>query len=428
MKLKSIKTQSLKLITLSCTLTAAFAPTVSAMESKAIVEVSSDKTYTCKRATETDIDELLTLIDRQAASPEDRTKLVVLPKKFRALALAGALNKRRLFVVSSSTGKIVGINKVFMLDDESEMLDVITNELRLCGPQSRGVENNERAFTTSLQTVAEFERSLNFADIGKFNLCDGSYVENRLGFTDEGKFEFIAGGTTRLQAPVLVLYYGSSYVLPECRGKSAFKALNAFSYDALRGQVCTAIDANNPEFLILVFGVTSHNISCGMIDDEVCLREIDRREIIRRDFVAFAHSVEETMLSETRKRVRTVLALCRRFGITDKNLQAKILCSEKELEKNLIYALSAHLYLGDGQIPEQYQDAFNKSICANFYNTNHNKGRLRTCESYIRSYRAFMPTFDADSEELKPLPDNQSIPGYGVMVVVPLHRFAKRKE
>ncbi len=39
-----------------------------------------------------------------------------------------------------------------------------------------------------------------------------------------------------------------------------------------------------------------------------------------------------------------------------------------------------------------------------------------------------MPTFDADSEELKPLPDNQSIPGYGVMVVVPLHRFAKRKE
>lgn len=36
-------------------------------------------------------------------------------------------------------------------------------------------------------------------------------------------------------------------------------------------------------------------------------------------------------------------------------------------------------------------------------------------------FRAFMPTFDARSEECIPLPDDQSIPGYGCVLSVPLN-------
>jgi hypothetical protein len=39
---------------------------------------------------------------------------------------------------------------------------------------------------------------------------------------------------------------------------------------------------------------------------------------------------------------------------------------------------------------------------------------------YLSRYKAFMPTFDPEATECKPLPDDQAIPGYGNVIIFPL--------
>ena len=43
-------------------------------------------------------------------------------------------------------------------------------------------------------------------------------------------------------------------------------------------------------------------------------------------------------------------------------------------------------------------------------------------------YRAFMPTFDLDATECRPLPDEQSVPGYGCALIYPLDEQKHQEE
>ncbi len=374
MTMQQTRVLQLSLILAIC----AFALQTNAMDQSLVIAQPTEKAFNCTRATEADIPELLELIALQAASADDRKKVVVLPKKFREMALASAIRKRRLFVVRAAQNRIIGMEKLFILSDEDEKIDILKNEIRAIGQKSVCLYDDD------------------FYNTSHITFC----------FKADGSFH-VNGNASEC----VMLYDGGSYTMRAFRGKGANSALIATAYDLTKEEVCTALKAKNARYLVLLFGLTNANAGLG---GEEYDQKTDRTEAVSNSFVRFAESIERQQRAETRKRLKTALLLFQRFGLS-KDVGALIL-STTELKKDLIYALS--IYYRALEVPERYRSVYNTYASCNPYHAQAN-----VCETFTFRYPAFMPTFDPESEELRPLPDDQSIPGYGNAIVYLLNQL-----
>lgn len=238
-------------------------------------------------ACQKDIPQLLELINTQAI--HDRDKIVILPKKFRSMALEAGIKKNRYFIAENA-GQIVGYKKLFLMTDEEEKRDVLAHEIRC-------VNNESNCTFTGL--------------IDK----DGAFHENRSAQPNNGYD--------------LCIYNGGDFTSPTYRGKGINQQLTNYALMSLIGQVQQQMQKTKASAITMLFGLTQANAG------EYPGSSSDRTPTIVKSF--------------------------------------RILLNE----------------MGN---------------------------RQNECPLMYHRYRAFMPTFDPESQECKPLADEHSIPGFGCVL------------
>lgn len=97
---------------------------------------SAQAMFECRLACDVDVPQILSLMNDEAV--RETEKLVVLPKKFRKSFVREAVDRDRLFVATKNN-QIVAYKKLFLLTDEIEKYNILTNELRCEGKESQCV-------------------------------------------------------------------------------------------------------------------------------------------------------------------------------------------------------------------------------------------------------------------------------------------------
>ncbi len=81
-----------------------------------------------RSATTDDISQILQLIDQEVVL--DKDKIVILPERFRKMALEKSIEQQRMFVATDQAGTIVGYKKIFLVSDMSEKKSILNDEIR----------------------------------------------------------------------------------------------------------------------------------------------------------------------------------------------------------------------------------------------------------------------------------------------------------
>ena len=235
--------------------------------------------------------QLLQLINTQAI--HDRDKIVILPKKFRLMALEAGIKKNRYFIAENA-GHIVGYKKLFLMTDEEEKKDVLAHEIRCI--------NNECncTFNGLIDKNGVFHENGSAQPNNDYDLC---------------------------------IYNGGDFTLPTYRGKGINQQLTNYALMSLIGQVRQQMQKTKASAITMLFGLTQAN--AGQYPGSFS----DRTSTIVKSFKIFLNEIEN-----------------------------------RQNESPLIY----------------------------------------------HRYRAFMPTFDPESQECKPLADEYSIPGFGCVLTYQL--------
>ena len=234
-----------------------------------------------------DLPGLLALINTHAI--HDHEKIVILPRKFREMALQSAIEKNRLFIAEDQ-GRIVGYKKLFMINNKDEKSEILRDEIRC-------IDN---------------EKNCTFAG---FINNDGAFVENKAALPSDYYH--------------LCMYNGGDFTLPAYRGKGINAKLTTVALSSCMANIKSQIQDQRAPAITMVYGITQAN--AGEQPGGPC----DRTVGIIKQFKSFIQALE------------------------------------------------------NNQGPVVFQHC---------------------------RYKAFMPTFDPESQILQPLPDEQSIPGFGCVL------------
>ncbi|MCL5875642.1 MAG: hypothetical protein M1114_04170 [Candidatus Dependentiae bacterium] len=248
--------------------------------------------YTYHQATIDDLSSLLNLINTQAI--HDAEKIVIVPEKFRSFCLQSAIDKGRMFVAKNHDGEIVGYKKLFLITDKDEQNDILANEIRCMGEDTRCTFAGE--VSTNGQVIQ--------TDMPLFDVTQTTY-----------------------------LYTGGDFTVAPHRGKGINSALTNASLTYIYDDVKEHMKQNKSKYLALLYGITQANAG------KTPGANGDRTPSIAQSFRSFAQEVVPTSQP---------------ISIT------------------------------------------------------HHR------------YQAFKPSFDPSSQELRPLPDNKSIEGFGCLLTYSL--------
>lgn len=240
-----------------------------------------------RHATIKDLPQLLTLIDTHAI--HDRTKIVILPKKFREKSLQTAIEKKRIFIAEENE-IIVGYKKIFIIEDNDEKNEILANEIRCI--------NNEN----------------NCAFAGSVNE-NGTFIVNESPLPSDCYH--------------VCIYNGGDFTVPTHRGKGINAQLTKNALLSCITDIKNQILQQKTSSITMLYGITKAN--AGEQPGAVC----DRTVNIIKQFKSFIQAV----------------------GIDQNSIVLQ-----------------------------------------------------------HRRYTAFMPTFDPEAAILRPLPDEQSIPGFGCVL------------
>ena len=249
-----------------------------------------EQPYTYRLAHLDDIPSLLTLINTQAV--RDCDKIVILPERFRELALTDAITNKRIFVVEDEAHTIIAYKKLFIVSDKDELCSMLKNELRCDGTIS--------------------------ADAGLLHVSTGLFIPD-------------VNTVTHYPSSNTYLYDGADFTHPFFRGRGINKRLTETALNSVKEDVLTTINNQRSKELVLLYGLTKAN--AGQAPHQ------GRTTSIAQLFGSFVSSL---------------------FGQIHNPLKVR--------QNNLLA---------------------------------------------LRRYDAYMPTFDHQSSDCVPLPDNQAVPGYG---------------
>jgi hypothetical protein len=187
-----------------------------------------------RQAVETDVPELLNLINTQAI--QDKDKIVIVPEKFRQASLEKAIKAGRIFVAcqlvkkdefkssstsqsSRSTSQIVGYKKLFVLHDATEKAETLKDELCCAGAEQihSGFVNAQNAFNTQNLQVPK----------NLFDFC---------------------------------IYNGADFTLKSHRGQGINNKLTNAALKSIKPELEKAIGRDKTlQYLTVVYGVTEAN-------------------------------------------------------------------------------------------------------------------------------------------------------------------------
>lgn len=259
-----------------------------------------------RQATSDDVLGIVELINTHGA--KDNDKIVVLPEKFRAGAIQGAVSKGRFFVAVSTdqelkSSHVIGFKKLFCITDKDELDDVLNNELRCVDqdPAASGIvliENN---------TIHVPKQSNDIQEV--------------------------------LSSKATYIYNGGDFTHPYYRNKQINASLTAYALSVIKAKVVDDIAAHKSSNIVMGYGLTKSNAGQNLLDG--------RTSSIVKQFVPFVQEVAQST------------------------------------------------------------------------------GSRPPSEIILSRYPAFMPTFDLNAVECKPLADEQSIAGYGYLLACCLSQSTK---
>jgi hypothetical protein len=186
---------------------------------------------------------VLQLINEQAHT--DSSRIVVLPKLFRELAIRDSVAKERLFVAQRGD-ETVAFKKLYLISDQQEYDTIVDNELRCRYPQD-SVSIRINGVKTSSSAVPNF---------GYHNsIC---------------------------------VYFGGDYTAPKYRNaginshltRKAFSVITHHAFSLIEQEVLSMSQEQKLRYIVLLYGLTKANAGEGY-------GEVDRNPSIIRAFTRF---------------------------------------------------------------------------------------------------------------------------------------------
>jgi len=203
-----------------------------AMESQSIIY---------RQATMNDAQQLCTIISEEGI--KDRDKIVVLPEAFRLAALQSAIEKGRLYIATEDD-KIVGFKKFFLITDSEERKDIMENEIRCYGKQSKLVASHL------------FSNGVPMGEASAITLP----IENSV-----------------------AIYDGGDLTITSYRGLGINSQLRRYAFKDIADKVKKEIDSKDASALLLLYGLTK--INAGEVVNGV--QGVDRTPSIAKAFSNF---------------------------------------------------------------------------------------------------------------------------------------------
>ena len=180
------------------------------------------------------------------AAQKDADKLVVLPEKFRAAALAETLEHKKMFIaIDPLSENIVGYKKLF-IPDQNELNEILEQELRCIGPN------------------AQIEKT------GIF--IDDTFVEKKINLT-----------CLAHENDTLFIYNGGDFTHMDYRKRGISLNLTDYALSTLIPE----IEKREIQQLVLIYGITESNAGKTVGDKN------DRTHYILRSFKKFIQTLQE---------------------------------------------------------------------------------------------------------------------------------------
>ena len=192
---------------------------------------------------------IVEVINKDAIS--DSTKIVILPKKFREMAVKEDINKGRLYCATTASQEVIAFKKLFIIKDELSFNNIATNEIRCMGDNSRHVA-----------TCGIFSHNNSATIVMK-------YLLKRFPFSFKNS---------------AVIYFGGDYTVQGYRNQKINSHLTRHAFDSIKNDTVSAIKANKFEQIVLLYGLTKAN--AGQAEDG-----IDRTPSIVRAFKQFSEQI-----------------------------------------------------------------------------------------------------------------------------------------
>lgn len=192
-------------------------------------------------ATVDDVTELCNLYD--TFTHDDEQRLLVFPKQVRGVILEKTVGKERIFVATDQ-GNIVGFVKLFLIDDQKELAEIFSQELRL----GQGDPLIDCSYHISQGHALDFGSPL--------VACDSFLVQD--------EYPLLCATNNSC----IYIYYGGAYTCPSHRGQGINTDLIRIALGQLAAD-CKKIIEYNPtdaKYIALAYGqVEANTHQKGMI-------------------------------------------------------------------------------------------------------------------------------------------------------------------
>ncbi len=201
-----------------------------------------------RKAVSEDAPYITKLINEKAH--RDKTKIVILPRKFREQSVMSAVEKQKLYVAESFKDDIIAFKKLFVITDPAEYHAITHDEIRCEGPTSNPLYYN--ILFTSSKSVDLTQKVSSF-----FSLKDS-----------------------------IVIYLGDNYTHPDYRNRGIDSELTRVAFNLIKKDVYSQFDRKvDPARLVLLYHLTQEN--AGQAGNT----SIDRTPSISLAFMKFIEEI-----------------------------------------------------------------------------------------------------------------------------------------
>lgn len=172
---------------------------------------------------------------------DDESKLVVYPEPFQTQKLADSIDQKRIFIAvdpkkrTRQSINVVSILKAFVVDDEEERLQILSEELRCIPSKGRHV----------IPSIKGHQR-IPFNYIYQF--------DEKPVLTEDARIRYQYGDKQTY------IYFGSAYTCPNSRGKGISTELEKFALDALKKAALADIRKRKSNRLFYIYGIVAANV------------------------------------------------------------------------------------------------------------------------------------------------------------------------
>ncbi|MBF0208716.1 MAG: hypothetical protein HQK53_17755 [Oligoflexia bacterium] len=189
----------------------------------------------------------------QAYTPDDKSKLLLLPDELLVDAVTSAISKGKVFVATNSRGKIVSYLKAYLVDDR-ELENIMRDELRAMGPARKEilrVSYNIPAFGEYKSEIARAKLAVKSA-AASASAAAAAIAPSTSAFVFDHRDAFI--------------YYGGAYTVESFRSKGIGMDLLTFALEQIRNQIFTHVRERESRYISLIYGqVVNNQSNLGMV-------------------------------------------------------------------------------------------------------------------------------------------------------------------